>query len=498
LPEIFVPIDRRGDAGVLNRVQATGSFELRCAEQGILGLMTATSLRTGGRVRLFCTLWLLAAASGLSAAGQEFTPYASVKGFLPRELGVADEAQWLAWSRREDKTIRARLEQGDRDSVANLLLFGTSFTKQPRIRMDRITEASKAGVLRARVDDLVAGLRNPGNNERLLFVQKMVRERGINPLGSDPQQPGLFLFNNLMRVVQERITLGDRVAHAGALKSAGNPNSLLDRASVFRDRGVSLDTGILPNFLIEQALIDLKKRGILREGQATRVAVVGPGLDFIDKNEDYAYDYYPQQTVQPFALYDSLIRLRLAKEGDLSVSVLDISSRVIEHIQRARDSTALNGYVVQLPREGRPWSAELTAYWRSLGDQVGSTVAPIPPPEIFQGLETRAVRIRPQVVRSLEPVDLNIVLERLNLSPHDAFDLIVGTNIFVYYDKFQQTLALENAGAMLKPTGLLLTNDRLPEAPGGLMRLGGITTVPDPGAQGRTPLAVGRYQKIAR
>jgi hypothetical protein len=86
----------------------------------------------------------------------------------------------------------------------------------------------------------------------------------------------------------------------------------------------------------------------------------------------------------------------------------------------------------------------------------------------------------------------------LNLSPHDAFDLIVGTNIFVYYDKFQQTLALENAGAMLKPTGLLLTNDRLPEAPGGLMRLGGITTVPDPGAQGRTPLAVGRYQKIAR
>jgi hypothetical protein len=29
----------------------------------------------------------------------------------------------------------------------------------------------------------------------------------------------------------------------------------------------------------------LKKRGVLREGQVARVAVVGPGLDFIDKND---------------------------------------------------------------------------------------------------------------------------------------------------------------------------------------------------------------------
>ena len=38
-------------------------------------------------------------------------------------------------------------------------------------------------------------------------------------------------------------------------------------------------------------------------------------------------------------------------------------------------------------------------------------------------------------------------------------------------------LALENAGAMLKPGGLLLTNDRLPEVPGGSMRLAGMTDV---------------------
>ena len=168
---------------------------------------------------------------------------------------------------------------------------------------------------------------------------------------------------------------------------------------------------------------DLKKRGVLREGQVARVAVIGPGLDFIDKNEESGYDYYPQQTLQPFALYDSLVRLGLAKASAVSMSVFDISPRVIDHIQRARERARKNtGYVIQLPRDvARPWPPELIAYWRSLGDQVGTAVAPIRPPEIFrrlnsgQGLETRAVRIRPDVVLACEPVDLNIVLERVDL-----------------------------------------------------------------------------------
>jgi hypothetical protein len=248
---------------------------------------------------------------------------------------------------------------------------------------------------------------------------------------------------------------------------------------LFRDRGVSLDTGIFPNFSIEQALRDLKNRGVLREGQVARVAVIGPGLDVIDKNEESSYDYYPQQTLQPFALYDSLVRLGLARRNAVSMSIFDISSKVIDHVQRARERARANtGYVIQLPREiTRPWPPDLIAYWRSLGDRVGTEVAPIRPPEQFQGLETRAVRIRPDVVLNCQPVDLNIVLERLNLPEADRFDLMVGTNIFIYYDAFERSLALENAGAMLKSGGLLLTNDRLPEVPGGSMRQAGLTDV---------------------
>lgn len=359
--------------------------------------------------------------------------------------------------------------------MVNLLLYGTSFTTQPRISMqgEGIVQASKSGVLRARVDDLVAGLRSPGANERLLFLDRLLRAQGIDP-SADPRATGAFILRNLQRVAQERIALARTPAAQQQEHSAP-----LDRSSLFENRGLSLDTGIVPDFTIEETLRDLKSRGVLREGQIFRVAVIGPGLDFIDKNEATAYDYYPEQTLQPFALYDSLLRLGLAKSGALSLTVLDISPQVIEHIRHARERAAKgSGYSIQLPRDlGRSWPDALTAYWKSFGDRVAKPVAPIPPPRILQGLETRAVEVRPDVVLACEPADLDIIVQRLNLPAADRFDLIVATNIFVYYDSFEQSLALENSGAMLKPGGLLLTNDRLPTSPGGSMQLAGVTTI---------------------
>jgi hypothetical protein len=207
--------------------------------------------------------------------------------------------------------------------MVNLLLYGTSFTKQPRIKVEAFTEASKAGILRARVDDLVAGLRSPGDNERLTFLNGLLRSQGIDP--SSPGETGVFIYNNLGRVLQEIGTLAKRGEEAKRLtqkEAVPDPAAIFNwRPGLLRDRGVSLDTGIFPNFSIEQALRDLKNRGVLREGQVARVAVIGPGLDFSDKNEQASFDYYPQQTLQPFALYDSLVRLGLARANAVSMSI---------------------------------------------------------------------------------------------------------------------------------------------------------------------------------
>jgi hypothetical protein len=239
----------------------------------------------------------------------------------------------------------------------------------------------------------------------MLFLRRLFRDQGIDPDTSEgARDTSVFIYNNLLRVAQERKALAERAAKA-------TPTTLLDRASLFYDRGVSLDTGILPDFSIDRALQDLKERGVLREGQVARVAVIGPGLDFIDKNSVSAFDYYPEQTLQPFALYDSLLRLGLANSR-LSMSIFDISLRVIDHMRRTRESAAKgDGYVVQLLQDlARPWPPELIAYWSSLGARVGTAVMPIRPPEIFQSLHTRAVQIRPDVVLACQPVDLNIVL----------------------------------------------------------------------------------------
>jgi SAM-dependent methyltransferase len=406
----------------------------------------------------------------LAAAGEHaLAPFSDVKPVLdalpdrlPAALRNSDEASWNAWSRRQDTEIRARLEQGDVDSMINLLLFGTSFTKRPRIQLESLAEASKSGLLRSRVDDLLQGLRTPGDNERLVFLRNMVKRQGLDP-DSDDGKAGLFVYQNLQRVLQEQ---------AKYAQSAAAQNG---QGQVFRDRGVSLDTSILPDFSIEVSLRELKGQGL--SAAVARAAVIGPGLDFIDKES--GYDYYPQQTIQPFAVYDSLVRLGIAKPAALSITVFDISTRVLEHVQRARERAQKGrGYVIQLPRDSKAsWKPAAVEYWRAFGNRAGKSVAPVRPPATLTGLETRAVEIRPAVVLALDAVNLNIVLERMNLPAAERFDLIVATNVFVYYDRLQQSLALQNVSTLLKPGGILLSNDDLGEIPQIPMRRVGKTAV---------------------
>ena len=74
----------------------------------------------------------------------------------------------------------------------------------------------------------------------------------------------------------------------------------------------------------------------------------------------------------------------------------------------------------------------------------------------------RAVRISPSQVMRVRTADLNVVLQHIALPENERFDLVIGTNIFVYYEEFEQALAEVNIAHMLKPNGILLTNDALP------------------------------------
>ena len=379
---------------------------------------------------------------------------------LPPELKEPNEAKWKAWAQHEDDIVRARLEQGALDSMINLLLFGTSFTTQPRV----ITmHDSDDAVLQSRLDDLLQGLRNPGKNERLIFLRNVLRGSGMDPDSSAGyEKTKTFVLENLRRVVQEQITFREQLD--AATPESNQQAGLSKRSRMFHDRGISLDTTILLSFGIEGALRDMKDRAVLPERSITRVAVIGPGLDFTDKG--FGYDFYPLQTLQPFAVYDSLIRLGLAEPGKIDIIAFDISREVLEHLRRAHDRAKTGEkYVVQLPRESWLWVADAVQYWRSFGSEIGKPVAPIQPPPALKDLETRAVGIRPEVILSCKPVDMNIVFEQFDLSATRRFDLIIATNVFLYYDTLEQALALQNISTLLKPAGFLLTNDWLPDLP---------------------------------
>jgi len=361
-----------------------------------------------------------------------------------------------------------RLEQGDEDTVVNWMLFGTSFTSRPRAVLGAVESGAAADrdlVLRrtidlisARLDDLLTALAAPGNDERRLFARALLQRRGLRfATVANRDAARKYLLAAVIRVANEQ----DQIDQELGDTSGGDPIAeFVQRSRLFRTRGLSLDTSLMTNYSVEQALTAMKARGLLKPGAMRRVAIVGPGLDFADK--DVGFDIYPQQTLQPFAVLESLKRLGLAPSpGDPEIVLLDISPRVIDHVTQARARAAKNiGYTLNLPLPAStPWLPQARTYWQTFGDQIGAPVQAPASKAIGDVARLRAVRARPTAVQRMSVLNVNIVTERLDA---EAFDLVIATNVFIYYDLLEQALAMSNVEAMLKPGAFLLANFSAP------------------------------------
>jgi chemotaxis methyl-accepting protein methylase len=105
----------------------------------------------------------------------------------------------------------------------------------------------------------------------------------------------------------------------------------------------------------------------------------------------------------------------------------------------------------------------LVGYWRRFGDRLSSPAVNEVPAEHARQVRSRAVDVRPDAVLDVTGTELNVVLERLsNVDPSKRFDLVVATNVLVYYDAFEQALAVGNMASMLRDGGLLVTNQPVP------------------------------------
>ena len=179
-----------------------------------------------------------------------------LRQLLPSELASQDAQSlpsfWPGWVKKHDGEIRARLAQGDEDSLVNLLLFGTSFTKQPRMTARQI-EAIISGtvdpaasgarldaITQARIDDLVRAAAQPRGNERLAFAQKTLEGKGFK-LAMPEGQAGAkaLLLHALGRVLKEFDVYTRTIEQAE--RSAVPGIAFARRSVLYRARGLSSD-----------------------------------------------------------------------------------------------------------------------------------------------------------------------------------------------------------------------------------------------------------------
>ncbi|MGD0361197.1 MAG: hypothetical protein ABSC93_10035 [Bryobacteraceae bacterium] len=305
---------------------------------------------------------------------------------LPEGLreGDLDAAHWAEWLKKADASVRHRLEAGEEDTLTNLLRFGVTFTREYRIDDEYFARYGESTLVDSfaehRAHDLIQALAVPGTHRGFLEMRALLQRKGF-PLrtAADRAAAQRYLLKNMARMHKEFLQARERA------KS--------DRSQMFQDRGISLDSNLWPDYDLDVQFRQMAAKGMLRPGSLRKVAIVGPGLDFVNKQE--GVDFYPPQTLQPFAVLDSLLRQGLADAGAIEIHTMDISSLVNAHILTARTSAAQGRpYTVQLPWfSGGRWSADFRGkfvdYWRGWGSRIGEPVAPIEVPQAAAGIETR-------------------------------------------------------------------------------------------------------------
>ena len=415
-------------------------------------------------------LVIVGCACALAAQTAQYVPFPAARPILmtylnslPPELkpgGQPTAAAWDAWVRREDRDVRMRLDRGEEDTLTNLLRLGVTYTKEDRISFQDLEQFGKDkyidSVASKRADDLIRALASPHASEGMAEMRSFLEKKGFNLRTPDGRKKvKAYMLANLARMRDEVIRAENTLYKK---KDA-------DLSQQFKDRGISTDSNLYPDYTIELHLRHMMQQGLLKPGSIRRVAIVGPGLDFVNKNS--GSDFYPPQTTQPFAVIDTLARLGLADPVKVELTTFDISPRVNKHLAHARtEAEAGKWYTIQLlSSPSDQWSKDYAAgfmeYWQKLGNEIGKPAQRIPVPDAAGDIWNRAVSVRPPVVLRVTPEDMNVVFQTIPLPPEKQFDLVIGTNIFVYYDSFEQSLARANLATMIKPGGFLITNEAL-------------------------------------
>jgi hypothetical protein len=329
----------------------------------------------------------------------------------------SDEAEFDGWIRQRDADVRGRIDRGLEDSISALVLTGSSFTTLPRIQNtgDAVNAAGDlTPAARGRVQAFVQAI-DEQDQERFGMVREFLRRQRV-----PDEEVRAFVIGIVRRFALEQA--GFQRKHA-----QGPPRM---------DGAISGETSLLAGFAIEDSLANLKSRGAF-PARIRRIAVIGPGLDF-------AGDVFPPQSIQPFAILDSVLRLGIAQPADVEVTSFELNPSVLMHLKTLPAKVRSGRYVLQLPGQAvTGWNAGATAYWQHFGESIGKPV-------------------KPQFATRILAEELNIVAQTRDMPAGHGFDLVVATNVLLYYNPLEQAMAMTNIAQMLASGGIALANNPLP------------------------------------
>src|SRR5215467_1258879 len=163
---------------------------------------------------------------------------------------IGADAQWDLWIRGQDAEVRSRIDRGVEDSISNFILYGVSFTKLPRLSGSEDVLDERGSITRsaqARIDALLVALERAARNERVEFIREFLSKRKIPRADFDN-----YLLGNLVRFAREQRVYQKTLDQTS---KSGDANQLMSvRGSLYKGRGLSADTSLLPNFAIEETL----------------------------------------------------------------------------------------------------------------------------------------------------------------------------------------------------------------------------------------------------
>jgi hypothetical protein len=363
-----------------------------------------------------------------------------------------------------------RERDGEFDHLIFFLLQSTRFTDQPKIEpalsaeafIKALSDAERASYLsadylppiermpgqaRARLKDFIKAVDRRPQDERLTFFKTLLaREVSYRSPVVGSQERFLFAeYARAMRFLYEKEFV------SRALKQE-NLATHIDE--LYQKRGHSTDTQIEANFAVSIALSALKAEtpGL----QLNRVLIVGPGLDFAPRTD--LLELFGPQSYQPFAVADALLSLRLSNEEKMQIHCIDINERVIAYLKSLRKDRDLRLSLLSGVREvpGRPLTEDFKSYFRGFGKAIGNEF----PLDVPSGLTShlgKGLKVHPEIVARVTADRLNLITERYEPSP--AYDLVIVTNVFPYFNQTELLFALINITKMMAEGGYLIHNE---------------------------------------